>query len=290
MALQTKYAGDNSGRGPSQGIWSDCPWLEIVADPSKGTTYWDDFMSFGGRLAITDDAEAVTANIHSYPSDGGSWTVGQIDGLALVPPTTAPANAEYGWFPGALAATDNIAFVAKLGGLLATQMQITKVTGKKFWFEAAVQFSQIAAAQNFFIGFAEENLPAATALGIFSNAGVLSDKDMLGFAIRADGTSTVEAVHNTAGGGGTVDNGDIATIVAATPVKLGIKYERSGRDGERLGFYRGGVEILAVGASVIGAATFPSAQRMAMYIAGTNGSAAVKNMHVDWARFCQLSS
>lgn len=286
-AVQPMYIG-NTNRLHSPSIWYDCREQQAgAAEGDTGFYYFDDFRAFGPRLAITDDAEATTANVQCYPSSGGAWTVGAIDGLTLAPPTTAPVNAEFGWFPGALAATDNIAFVAKLGALLATQMQITKVTGKKFWFECGIQLS-VLTAQNFFIGFAEENLVAAAATGIFSATGAVADKDLIGFALRADGTTGLfEGIHNVAGGGGVVDNGDVATAVAGTTLKLGLKYVPSGKDGERLSYFANGVEIQAIGAAAIGAATFPSAQRMALYIAGTNGTAAVKNMHVDWASFAQ---
>lgn len=292
--LGARYTGVTN-RLHSPEIWFDCKEMQARdGEGNQGGYYFDDFMAFGPRLAITDDAEATTANINCYASAGGPWSIATIDGLTLAPPvhaaTHAPSNVEYGYFPGCLAATDNIAFVAKLGALLTTQMQITKVTGKKFWAEFGLQFNAAALtnAQNFFIGFAEENLLAATAVGIFSATGVLSDKDMLGFAMRADSiTGLIEAVHNTAGGGGTIDDGDITTVTIGTALKLGIKYVPKGKNGERLSFFLNGVETQALGASVIGAATFPTAQRMSLYIAGTNGSAHVKNMWVDWASFAQ---
>jgi len=37
-------AGSATGVGPSPDVWSDCPLLPIMLDPSKGFVFWDDFL------------------------------------------------------------------------------------------------------------------------------------------------------------------------------------------------------------------------------------------------------
>ncbi len=71
--------GTATGEGPSPNLWGDCPWLEMLLDPTKGTTYFNDFT--GGFQPVTGTSTTevedwiqteVTSGLTQYLADGGS--------------------------------------------------------------------------------------------------------------------------------------------------------------------------------------------------------------------------
>jgi len=51
IEMSLNLAAASSTRGPTGAVWSDCPWTEFQNDPSKGMTFWDDFILTSSAIA-----------------------------------------------------------------------------------------------------------------------------------------------------------------------------------------------------------------------------------------------
>ena len=69
-------AGSASGVGPSPAIWSNCPYLPIMFDPTKGFVYFNDFFTgftdlaasgWGGDLYLHETDTATLKNLPTVP-------------------------------------------------------------------------------------------------------------------------------------------------------------------------------------------------------------------------------
>src|SRR5438105_4329909 len=72
----------NTDRGPSRAIWGDCPWSELVEEPHKGMTVYDDFVgapniptAAGGAIA-----QGYNQNFSVYAYTGATITDGAAEG------------------------------------------------------------------------------------------------------------------------------------------------------------------------------------------------------------------
>lgn len=61
-------AGSATGVGPSPKIWSDCPYLPIMLDPTKGFAYFNDFLN--AEAATDTDAQTYNGLVHTERSQG----------------------------------------------------------------------------------------------------------------------------------------------------------------------------------------------------------------------------
>ena len=74
MTNIVRSSSDNADRGPSGGIWRDCPWRELQADPNKGTIYFNDFLKFRSRpqrlrrIGIEDLLDLPRRTACSFPA------------------------------------------------------------------------------------------------------------------------------------------------------------------------------------------------------------------------------
>jgi hypothetical protein len=265
----SNFSGDTD-RGPSKAVWKDLNVLELIADPSKGCYFFDDFMSIPITPATT---EGNFGQYAQFSDTGGTVT----DGATL---------------GGAISiGSDGDNEGCSIRTLVAPYQLVS--TGKDFWFEARVKSSTIADTKhNIFIGLMENT--ALTATVPITAAGAIADKNLVGF-FRPETARTV------AGTGGAIMNTcykadsvtavnvqtDAITLVADTYIKLGMKFQaKTGL----LTFFSNGVACSTTKAvPVSGGTDFPSDTKMGLVFAVLNATASTPGTStIDWWRVAQL--
>jgi len=137
MALHGKHASDNSGRGPSGGLWGNVPFLESLADPDKGYGIFDDFLAFNGLLTTTVGDYSSVAAYYSYQD--ASNTILQL------------ATEVGGVISLDTDATDNDETWLQMGGSAGVfgKMAATVAAGKKLVFETRIRMGSITSRNIF---------------------------------------------------------------------------------------------------------------------------------------------
>jgi len=142
------------GVAPSELLWADCPWDEIVRNPGLGIAYFDDFL---GQIDVTT---------------GDGWTITQVNSGAI-----AAVAAE-----GGAIIFDSAGNNAADDGVQAQLLncRFLPAAGKTIWFEARVKMND--ATDQYFIGL------AATDTTLIAS-GVIDDvSDKCGFFHHAAST------------------------------------------------------------------------------------------------------
>lgn len=262
MALSAKYAGANSGRGVSPGIWSDCPWLEILNDNNIGFGIHDEFLNVGATTApyqYVGDASPAFLGLDTDDYNGG---------VIRAPITNTDNNEAYmasGNDTGVLGAIDTLANA-----------------GRKTWFEARIRSSYIT-DMGLYLGLAEAGFVAANAL--VDNTGDLADGSIIGFHRPAGASELLDFVYGTNGTAHTIGKADIWTPAADTWVKLGLKYD------PKIGIYAYVNGVLVTPDPILASATnFPDGEGMLFAFGAKTGTATAINLDADWWRFAQLSN
>jgi hypothetical protein len=265
--------------GHSGAIWGDCPFLEILNDPSVGYYWFDDF--------ISDCATATTvANEHGYPVYEGDCTITSSSGAG-----------------GALAlfgTTDNEEAALQVGGVNSSIFVIPAAssTGKKLWFECRIKKSAITnSLGGFFVGLVGENAAAAD---FIADAGAdFADVDLLGFwGDETDDSlgSHVHVVTQKTGAAFDTIIDTVATLEADTYVKLGFVYDPKAPSHKRIKFFVDGVEQSTYVGETTSDATvyitdttnFPGGEEMSPMIAIKMAGAADMTVSMDWWKCVQL--
>jgi hypothetical protein len=242
-----------AGGGLSPLIWSDCPRLQMLLDPTLGFFVGDNFLT-------------VQATGFPYELSGANGTfaavAGQMQGVARL---DAPG-------------TDNdesfIAYNNDAAGLIKAD------ASHDWWFEARVKLSQIAAEQGVFVGLAEE-----TGIGVdfmTDNTMVMKVVDAIGFQIvHATAAAAVwQSIIQLTGGARAAVNATLANG-STNFVKLGMK-SVSGV----VTFYVDGVANATTVAS--SATNFPLNQVMSPVFATKTGKGAQNYLDLDWWYAAQL--
>jgi hypothetical protein len=257
--------GAAAGRGPSTGIWSTCPAIDYMLDPTKGMVYFNDFQ---GDYVLAAN-QAVTHLDHGVSGDTGATAGSTISVLATDP-------------NGALVisgTTDNeTSAISALGGK-NTAGHFVLTSGKKSWFEARIKTANITDAKyGFFCGFAEEALLAEDSL--LADDGTVNDKDYIGFLrVEGDGDK-LDTVHRKAAGAAVVVKADAITVAADTYIKVGFYC-----DGTTVTFYANGVALADTCA--LATATVPTGEEMAFYLILNNAAAEAATVTIDWVRIAR---
>ncbi len=189
-------SGTAAGAGLSPEIWSDCPRLQMLIDPTIGHFLGDDFhqwlpTGYGYELTGTNGTCVKVA--------------AQQDGVVRLT-TGATDNDE------AAMATGNDA-----GGLIKAD------ASTNWWFEARVKVNQGNVAKGHFVGLAEET---GVANDLFTDDTMaMKVIDTIGFQLLAatDVAATWQTIIQLAGGARAAVNTNVATPSTSAYVKLGMK-------------------------------------------------------------------
>lgn len=267
--LSVKH-GSETKRGPSNELWSDCPWMEIDAGTVDGVAWYDDFTTFG---TLTAGGTLSTGRWTAVADTGGTVTALLTDPKGVIAMTTDT--------------TDEDEIYLMSGNNLFGTAVIPSTGGGNLWFEARVKVSTVTDGQlGFFIGLTEE---AIVADQIVDATGALASKDCIGFHVAAASGSACNWVYRKAGQTQQTALASAATLVADTYVKLGFKFLASNNSTKRIICYVDGVEKTTyITAANIAASTFPSGEEMLVSCLMKSMTAAAKTVSLDWVRFAQL--
>lgn len=258
-------AGDASQPSPS--IWADCP-NTLLRD--KGLGFFNHAEFLGGP--ITSAATSATATDPGLSIDCDTNTA-----IAKVTGRTG------GVTDFEVANTDNNA-VALFSQVLG---KIVKNSGNKIWAEARVEVGAIA-DQGFFFGLAEEAALSRDVIAdnIASN-GVITES-LFGFLVDNGDTNGVDIVYrkdagtvvnvlNDSTNATAIPSAERASLVADTPVKLGLRFD--GRD--KLHFYVNGYNVCNVTVD----STIDQSKDLGVIVCLKTGTAAVQSFAIDWLRY-----
>jgi len=232
-------SGANTGRGPSVGLWSECPWMDYAMDPTKGMAYFNDF---NGSHALANN------QTKTYMAGGVSGFTGATAGSTISNIATDPN--------GVLklaTTTDNETVAIQVLGALDTAGQFVLTSGKKSWWETRIKAKNITDAKfGLFCGFVEPETLAQN--GVMTTTGTLQDKDYIGFLrVEADGDK-LDTVHRKASGAAVVVQADAVTLAADTYIKIGAYC-----DGTTVTFYANGAALTST--CLLATATVPNRRR-----------------------------
>lgn len=262
----TNFAQTSVVTRPSPTIWADCPLRELI-DQGNGYFFHSDFL--GG---------AVTATV--LPS------IAVIPGMSIDADTDTIAAYVAGRVGGFLDietdADDDDAFAAHSEPL----GPITRGSGKKFWFEVAVELGDVTMDGGIFVGIVEE--AGATRDVIANGATALVGESLIGFQVSSGDPNAVDIVYKKDGGTVVVVASDVtnstalasddrASLVNDTAVKLGFRYD--GRD--TLRFYVNGVRVATQDVDI----TVDQTKNYAAIIAIKTGATAAESFAFDFLRF-----
>jgi hypothetical protein len=245
-------AGTASGRGPSPKLWSGCPLLPIMLDPTKGFYFFDDFVKPGAYAT----GAIQSGLLFTQCSSGG--TVANAPTLAGgILQLTAPAVESDGptcQWPG---------------------MQVTPAAGTKIWFECRVKIA--TDVEDVLIGLVDD----ATTDPINAGA-IVTDQDMAVF-FRDDGT-TDAAMGTQVGDGDSVDTEDdtISDVDYTAYEKFGILIDGV----STVTFFHNGepIRVVSDADDICDAEMCPTIQIT------TDAGAAGGSVYVDWMRVAVYNS
>ena len=266
MPTYTQYMDPtDTGTGPSNIIWADCPWLQMLNDGS-GYCFHDDFHVRG----LTPGT--LTAEI---ADQSGYYTFFGSAGATINP------GAELG---GTVVLTESDDNQVAIISTEAKPFQITQ-NGGQFWFECRVKPGTVTTLeQGFFIGLMDTTATSATVP--LTATGTIADINCVGFhkpeantpafdpSCKADGVTAVEV------------NSDVGTLSTSSYIKLGMKYDP--RD-YKLSFYINGAKQATTKTIPNATGTdFPADVVMGPVCAILCGTDNDNVLTMDWWRFAQL--
>lgn len=256
--LMNAFTAD-TGRRPSDSVWSGAPILEILAGQRDGVVHIDDFTDF---YADVNRYDILVADAGT--SIGGLNSVrGGV--LRLITGATDNNEVYIGGGIGTAAFTDIDADVADV------------------WFEGRFRLSAVA-DHGVFFGLGALGIVAANMLA--DNTGALVDDEYVGFRILSADSDGLDAVYNTASGGGEsvhqeADTGISSQVLTAnTWVKVGLRYIDQYR---KTYYYVNGLLVNTSGVAE-SATNFPDGVQLHWAAGIKTGAASSVNMDIDWVR------
>ena len=251
-------------RGNTSRTMSSRPWnraLEFIngSNASSGFFLHEDFRSFGLSTA-------VSSNVGRYVGDGASWYTFEDTGASI----SQIATNVNGVIALATDADDNQEVDLVNCGNTGVCGVISDTAGSDKFQVCEFRFSvsQIV-TQNLFLGMAEEGL--AVTDGIIDDSGDHTSKDMIGFSVNEDASSTLVFSYRKAGQTEQFPITSLATLAASTFYNVAWVYDPTAPRSKRVSIYLNNEEQSTyVTADDIEEATFPDGEEMAIYAAVKN--------------------
>lgn len=178
-------------RGPSAGIWGDCPVAAILEDPSLGMYFFDDFL-MAGQIPVATGGTSVTnmGQWGLFCAQGGLLTDGASEGGSISLASDGDQEAV------------NLASLAGAFRLVTTS---TNALNGKLWFECRFSVSTISSTKmDIFVGLADKLVTS----NLLVNGSVISTTDdtlstapnLIGFHKKSGGPTEVNFVYQLAAG------------------------------------------------------------------------------------------
>lgn len=207
-------AGSASGVGPSEKMWSDCPLLPIMLDPTKGFMFFEDFLK--AEVGTDTTGEYYNGLLHT------ERTQGTISNDASVPGGIAILDA------GATTADTGIT-----GQLVGCQCE--PKTGTTIWMEWRCKIN--VGGGQCFMGLIDDSSTAP----VSSSDAIATDKDLIGF-YRDAGTGDTDWTVGVCNGSSSEEEDDAVSGASESAYeKFGIVLRGIGAvSGSRAEFYHNG--------------------------------------------------
>lgn len=293
MSNYTQYAGSrtDTDRRPSTSVWADCKWADMRNGYVGGVTFFEDFVD--GGLIVSPTTEAVLGNLPmtGYNSSSAAGTYPALT-AGINFDHTAPTSTTLGGI-GALRIANTTEDLG--GGIRGVQspFQITADAGK-LWYECRIKIASITTLDmSFFAGLCETTYSStavvamsATGVPITTSTGALGDFNLVGFHKPEANTTAFDTSYKANTVTAVEVNSDVGALVANTYVKLGMKFDTTGK---KLSFYINGVKQTNTKVIPDGTGTdFPADAALGWIFAMGVGSGAGDNvLTIDWVRIAQ---
>lgn len=269
----------DTGAGPSESIWANCPILEMTHDPGVGYHFFDDFVH-----GITDTVVTTAAYHAPYDmfAESGSTFLSVPD------------------YPGGemdfvAAGTANSNCTITLGTGAAFVISDTSSAARKLWFECRIRMNTIANdVSSIFVGMGQEGLTAADSVLTLTGGSTIDsawgNSDLIGFWRGDDDGDGVNFGYGKNGQTAQEVKADIHTLVADAFVKLGFVYDPAAVADERITLYVNGTkQTTFVTATNIAASTFPDGEELTLVASIMNDDGSTtSSLGMDWWRAAQL--
>lgn len=261
--------------GLSPALWGDLP-VEQWAAMDGGNLFRDDFHDCAKYSAsgATHGGKYAAYTTATSSSITGSSAAADLNGVALFTPNAA-ANTEL--------------YLGTEGAVVFTPTNATTPVGKQFAFECRINKNDIAANGGFFVGLCDPGLAFAAGSLVDTTYILLSTGNFLGFFVDATVGTSVDAVFQAASQAKQTNIAAAKTLVAATYVKLGFRFDPIGASGSQgplkmIRWFVDGVEQSTwVTAANISAVTFPSSKPLALAMLWKQKSGSVAETGgIDW--------
>lgn len=243
-----------AGAGPSEDLWQDCPWKEMLADPGHGYAYFTDFM--GGD----NTKEGVTA-------DPNCWTATSVNNGTL---SDGGVAAEGGQIIAASSSTTTD------DGMNAQLLSaaVKPAAGKTIWFEARVKVSTVK--DQYFVGLASVDTTIIT-------SGALDETtpSLVGFFHDVNSSNTSWGIAMSKAGSNDTSE-DVVAMTAAAWTKLGFKFNGI----TSVEFFNDGTSIGSLTKTTTD--MMPVVAMALSLVAQNEDSTVVPTLTVDWVRMAQL--
>ena len=256
----------DTGRMWTKSIWDNIPWDQIEAGEREGSVFFDDFKNFPD-MGEADAKDTIWATFMT-----ASGTIKQ------------GADSEHGEVEMTLAAADNdegyMATGGDTGGMFKFIKQATAVP-HLIALEVRLKVSTLLGSA--FVGFAEQGLVAAD--GLFSDTGVFTNKDYVGFSVVEATPTKLDFGHNKENGTDVKVVTGIHTLVADTYVKVGALYDYRHSNAQQVKVFKDGVinAAFTTKTQIDDATNFPAGEEMVLFL-GVKNVTDIKVLTVDWVR------
>lgn len=257
----------NTGRGPSENLWYDCPTLDLIVDPNTGHFVRDEFLNVGATTAP-----------YQYVGDASP----PFAGLA--------GDDDYGGIiRAAITNTDNNEAYLASGNDIGTLGAIDTVAngGKKFWFECRIRTSYVT-DWGFICGLGGDTICAADLINDNQTA-IATSASFVGFRILTAAATKLDAVYLTASGSEVVALEEAGTIAASTWIKLGLKFDPSVGTAGALDWYVNGAKCAVATQVTASTTSVPDGEGLLFVFGAKTGTTAAVNLDCDWWQFAQLA-
>lgn len=275
---------DDTDRGHSNALWSNCPILALKENPSLGVHGRIQFGPDGFRLSTNVNAAIAywSNGFNLFGSDGFAVAAYDVDGGGI----TIGSDG------------DNEGGSLQLAG---APIQISQ-SHLPMWWELRGKTSSIADTKHGFIAGLGA-LASLSATVPIAAAGTLADFNFVGFhRLEGDG-DMLDTVYKADGVTQVTVKADAATLVADTFFKIGMYYDpgiaydiqdpnRSGQSRYNLKFFFNGRQLADIKAIPSAAGTdFPNDVRLAPFFGLLNATASTPGTcTLDWMEWAQMFS
>lgn len=243
-----------AGAGPSEDLWQDCPWKEMLADPGHGKTFFTDFMGADAPSAVDNDPQGWTVTI----VNNGTLDEGAVaqDGGVIVADAGNKTTAD-----------DGVNCQLLSCGVLPA-------ANKTIWFEARVKVNTVK--DQYFVGLASVDTTIIT-------SGALDETtpSLVGFFHDVNSSNTTWGMAMSKAGSNDTSE-DVVTMTANTWRKLGFRVNGV----TSIEFFNNGVSIGTLTNTT--ADNIPAVAIALSLVSQFEDGAVAPELSVDWVRIAQL--